>query len=223
MNSKIAPAKEPQFLFLLSLLAFLELSISGAVTLLISPDPKNALIFGFSAQRLLLVAGIWILAIIVLAAGVMARKKKMSLDSAWLVNKNKYFRKTIYGISFALIVWGWLSIVCPAYLFGKIIYIFERTQPFSVAVGGVLPNPGSSTCMQEGGLVFVALASSSSKLLPTNFAFCSCLNRFGNFHGFHKVWLAGKTIMVECSRNPIVWIAIVFHSPFGWFVNHFCI
>jgi len=109
MDSKIAPAKEPQFLFLLSLLAFLELSISGIVTLIISPDPKNALVFGFSAQRLLLVAGTWILAIIVLAAGGIARTKKLSLDSAWLVNKNRYLKQTIYGISIALIVWGWLS------------------------------------------------------------------------------------------------------------------
>jgi hypothetical protein len=79
MKPKLAPAKEPQFLFLLSLLVFLELSVSGVVTLLISPDPKNALIFGFSALRLLLVAGIWIVAIIILGAGVKARKRKLSL------------------------------------------------------------------------------------------------------------------------------------------------
>jgi len=50
------------------------LSISGIVTLII-PDPKNALVFGFSAQRLLLVAGTWILAsLCLLLVGLRARK-----------------------------------------------------------------------------------------------------------------------------------------------------
>ncbi len=157
MNSKIVPAKEPQFLFLLSLLAFLELFISGVVTLLITPDPKNALLFGFSAQRLFLVAGIWILAIIVLAAGLMARKKKLSMDSAWLVNKNRYLRQTTYIISFALIVWGWLSLFSPAYLFGNLNYIFERMQPFSVAVG---------VCLAQSWLFFLYARGRLGFLLP---------------------------------------------------------
>ena len=135
MNSKIAPTKEPQILFLLSLFAFLEVFLSGVITLLIAPDPKNALIFGFSFQRLLLVGGIWILAIIVLIAGIMARKKKATLDSAWRFNKKKILRFPIYVLFFILIIWGWLSLFCPAYLFGKYIYIFERMQPFSIALG----------------------------------------------------------------------------------------
>ena len=139
MSSKIAPAKEPQALFLLALLAFIELFFSGVVTLLIFPDPKSAFIFGYSAQRLLLVAGTWILATIVLAAGIMARRHKLSLDSAWLVDKSKNLRRTIYAISFTLIVWGWLSLFCPAYIFGKLIYIVERLQPFSIALS--VPGP----------------------------------------------------------------------------------
>ena len=115
MNSKIAPTKEPQILFLLSLFAFLEVFLSGVITLLIAPDPKNALIFGFSFQRLLLVGGIWILAIIVLIAGIMARKKKATLDSAWRFNKKKILRFPIYVLFFILIIWGWLSLFCPAY------------------------------------------------------------------------------------------------------------
>jgi hypothetical protein len=135
MNYTIAPTKEPKLLLLISLLAFFDLFISGVVTLFIAPDPKNALIFGFSLLRLLLVVGIWIFAIIVLISGIMAYKKKLSLDSVWLVNQGRNLRRSIYAISFALIIWGWLSLFCPAYLFHKLIYIFERIQPFSIALG----------------------------------------------------------------------------------------
>ena len=138
MNSKIAPTKEPQILFLLALLAFLEIFFSGVITLLIHPDPKNASIFGYSVLRLFLVAWIWILAITVLVTGILARKNKLSLDSAWLVNKKKILRQFIYAISFVLIVWGWLSLFSPAYQFGRLSYIFERVQPFSIALGAVL-------------------------------------------------------------------------------------
>ncbi len=138
MNSKIAPTKEPQILFLLAFFAILEIFFSGVITLLIHPDPKNAFIFGYSVLRLFLVAWIWILAVTVLVTGIIARKNKLSLDSAWLVNKKKNLRQSIYAISFALIVWGWLSIFSPAYQFGRLSYIFERVQPFSIALGAVL-------------------------------------------------------------------------------------
>ena len=124
MKFKIAATKEPQFLFLLSLLVFLELLSAGGFTLIIAPDPKSALLFGISALRLLLVAGIWLLAIIVLVAGILAHRKKLSLDSVWLVNRARPLRRAIYAISFVLIVWGWFSLLCPAYVFGRFIYIY---------------------------------------------------------------------------------------------------
>ena len=127
--------RQPQFLFLLCILASLEWFISGVVTLVIIHDPKNSLIFGFSVLRLLMVAGIWILAGIVLVAGVIARKKQVSLDSVGRFIQARNLRFPIYAISFALIVLGWLALFCPAYLFGKQIFIFERIQPFSVALG----------------------------------------------------------------------------------------
>jgi hypothetical protein len=146
MNYKIAPTKEPQFLFLLSVFAFLELFLSGVATLLITPDPKNGLIFGFSALRLLQVGGIWILATFILVAGITARRNKVSLDSVWLLNKHKVLRRTVYAISFALIVWGWVSLVSPANLFGKQIYIFERMQPLSIGIG---------VCLAQSWLFFL--------------------------------------------------------------------
>jgi hypothetical protein len=138
MLSKIAANKEPQYLFLLSLLSFIELFIAGLITLNISSDPKNALIFGISVQRLLLVGGIWIMAITVLVAGILARKKKFFLDSTWSGYKQSYCWLLFHAISFALIVWGWISIFCPVYLFNKQMYIFERMQPLSIALGASL-------------------------------------------------------------------------------------
>jgi hypothetical protein len=138
MNSGITPTKEPKYLFILGLFSFLELVCSGLVTLFITPDPKNALIFGFSALRLLQVGGIWILATIVLVVGIMAHRNKVSLDSAWLVNKSSNIHRPILVFSLALIIWGWLALFCPAYLFGNLIYIFERMQPLSIALGACL-------------------------------------------------------------------------------------
>ncbi|MGD0878743.1 MAG: hypothetical protein ABSA01_11415 [Anaerolineales bacterium] len=75
------------------------------------------------------------MATIVLVAGIMARRNNVSLSSAWLVNKSDNLRRPILVISFALIIWGWLALFCPAYLFGKLIFIFERMQPLSIALG----------------------------------------------------------------------------------------
>ena len=138
MQSKIAPEREPHALFLLALAAALELFVCGLFTLLISPDPKNAWLFGFSALRVALVGGIWILATVLLAGGFLARSHKLSLNSAWLLDKGKLLRYSIYGFSFLLIIWGWLALFCPPYLFNRQIYIFERIQPASVTVGVLL-------------------------------------------------------------------------------------
>jgi hypothetical protein len=138
MNSGIIPNKESKYLFVLSLFSFLELFCSGLVTLFITADQKKASIFGFSGLRLLEVGGIWLLAIIVLAAGITARRNNISLNSVWLLNKPKVLRRTGYVISFALIVWGWMALVNPPELFGKYIYIFERIQPLSIALGACL-------------------------------------------------------------------------------------
>ena len=223
MNSRIAPTEEPQFLFLLSLFAFIELVISGMVTLLISSDPKNALIFGISALRLLLVAGTWILATIVLVAGFMARKNKLSLDSAWLVNKKRNLRRLIYAISFALIVWGWLSLFCPAYLFGRLVYIFERIQPFSIALGASLAQSWLFFLFARGRLGFrVPGKSAAKKYFRPCLLFTIILTGLGIFMASTKFGLLAKLIYSNVPGIPLsglqlffilllagLWIAIV--------------
>ena len=154
----IALTRQPQVLFLLCLIASLEWFISGVITLLITPDPKNSLIFGFSALRLLMVAGILILAGLILAAGILALKKHASLDSIWQRITARKFRLLIYAISVALIVWGWLAVFCPSYLFGKLNFFFVRIQPFSIALAIFLIQSWLLVLFDKGRLGFYALA-----------------------------------------------------------------
>jgi hypothetical protein len=211
MNSRIAPTKEPQFLFLLSLFAFLELFFSGVVTLLINPDPKNALIFGFSALRLLLVAVIWALAIIVLAAGIVARKKKLSLDTAWLVNNSRNLRQSIYGISFALIVWGWLALSCPAYLFGKLIYIFERMQPFSIALGAALAQSWLFFLFARGRLGFCIPGKSAfRKYYRPTLIFAVVMTGLGIFIASTRFGLLANFIYANVPGIPLSSLQLFF-------------
>jgi hypothetical protein len=204
MNSRILPSREPQYLFLLSLFAFLELFISGVVTLLISPDPKSALIFGFSALRLLLVAAIWILAIVVLVAGIISRRRKLSLDSAWLVYRSRSLRQSIYAISFALIVWGWLSLFCPAYLFGRLIYIFERVRPFSIALGAALAQSWLFYLYARGRLGFrVPARSAFQKYFRPTLLFAVVITGLGIFIASTKFGLLANVIYANVPGIPL--------------------
>jgi hypothetical protein len=204
MNHRVGSSREPFFLFLLSLLASLELFISGGVTLLISPDPKNAIFLGLSIQRLLLVAGIWTLAACILFAGLFARRRKVSLDQAWLVNGNKVLRRTIYGISLALIVWGWLSFFCPAYLFDRLIYIFERLRPFSIAVGASLAQAWLFFLFTRGRLGFCAPARPIIKRhYRTILFFLIILIGLGAFITVTKFGLAADLIYSNVPGMPV--------------------
>jgi len=161
MKSKLALTRQPQFLFLLCLCALLEWFFSGVLTLLITPDPKNSLVFGFSALRLLLVAGIWILAVLLLVAGLIAVKKQASLDSVWLAVQTGNLQLPIYAISFVLLVWGWLALFCPAYLFGKYSFTFERIQPFSISLGISLAQSWLLILYARGRLGFSAVGKAA--------------------------------------------------------------
>jgi hypothetical protein len=211
MKPKIAPARESQFLFLLSLLAFLELFISGVATLLISPDPKNALIFGFSVLRMLQVLGIWILATCVLVGGIIAHRKKVSLDSAWLVDKKSRLRKPIYAISFALIVWGWLSLFCPAYLFNRLMYIFERIQPFSIALGATLAQFWLFFLFAKGRLDFSSpVKSAVQKYYKPTLVLIIVMTGLGIFIASTKFGLLANLIYTNVPGIPLSGLQLFF-------------
>ena len=211
MNSKIAPTKEPQTLFLLALLAFLEIFFSGVVTLLIHPDPKNAIIFGYSVLRLFLVAWIWILATIVLVTGIIARKNKLSLDTVWLVNKKKNLRQSIYAISFALIVWGLLSLFSPAYQFGRLSYIFERVQPFSIALGAVLAQSWFVYLFFRSRPGFCALGKSTfHKYYRPTLIFAVVMTGLGIFIASTKFGLVSNLVSYNVPGIPLSSLQLFF-------------
>jgi hypothetical protein len=211
MSFKVGPGKEPKFLFRLSLLSSLELFISGLMTLLISPDPKNALVFGFSLQRLFLLAGIWIFAILVLLAGVTARKKKISLDSAWLVNKNKYLRATIHAITFILILWGWISVFCPGYLFSRQVFIFERLQPISIALGLSFAQSWIFYLFARGRLGFRApIKYVFQKYYRPTLLFAGVMVVLGIFIATTKFGLVGNLMFWNVPGIPLTGLQLLF-------------
>jgi hypothetical protein len=211
MSFKVRPGKEPEFLFRLSLLSFLELFISGVMTLLISPDPKNVLILGFSLQRLLLVAGIWVVTILVLTVGVIARKKKLSLDSAWLVDKNKYLRAIIYAISFMLILWGWISVFCPGYLFGRLVFIFERLQPISIALGLSFAQSWIFFLFAKGRLGFrTPLKYAFQKYYRPFLIFTGVMIVLGIFIATTKFGLVGNLVFWNVAGIPLTGLQLLF-------------
>ena len=65
-------------IFLISLISFLQFIIAGIFTLTISQDSKNAVIFSFSIQRLVLVFVSFALAGVILATGIIVYKRKIT-------------------------------------------------------------------------------------------------------------------------------------------------
>jgi hypothetical protein len=138
MNPEVSTNKEPHYIFILSLVAFLELIVAGIVTLILPSDLKGAIIFGFSLLRLLLVGGIWIQAGVILLLGVRAKRYQLSFNPVWLVNLKPALRFLIYGASSILILWGAIALIIPAPWLGKFVYYFQRMQPYSIAMGIIL-------------------------------------------------------------------------------------
>ena len=121
--------------FIFSIIASLELIAVSIVTLTILPDPKNAWLLGFSRQRWLLMLVAIFLAIIIFFAGKVAYAKKITFASIMQNKENSFNHRLLVTVIFLLLLWGWSSIFCPAYLFGYGASYFERLRPLSIAVG----------------------------------------------------------------------------------------
>ena len=124
-----------QLNYIFSIIAFLELIFSGVFTLLVSPDPKNAWILGFSKQRWALALIIILLAFFFLIAGRKANKYNTTFNNFLSNNTSGSIYKVIIVAVFIFIAWGWLSIFCPPYLFSRWANYYERIRPLSIAIG----------------------------------------------------------------------------------------
>ena len=127
--------KNVQLNFILSIIAFLELIISGVFTLLVSPDPKNAWLLGFSKQRWGLALIILLLALLFLISGRIAKKRNTTFYNFISNNTSRSWYKVIAGAVFILILLGWFSVFCPPYLFFNWANYYERIRPLSIAIG----------------------------------------------------------------------------------------
>lgn len=106
-----------------------------AWTALIPADERGAVLFGFSMARLLLLAGIFLLAMGFFWGGWSIPRSSRNSERivGWLAD-SKYHR-VILTIAALLILVGWLAGFMPAYWFRVYQYYFVRLQPMLVWLG----------------------------------------------------------------------------------------
>jgi hypothetical protein len=132
--------KETHFLFLSSLLSFLEFLAAGFVILNVDRDPKNAALFGFSILRIALLFITVGMGGIALAGGLITCRKRLTFEGYFaLRKKHTFFPQLLFhsiaGLLTLLVLLGWVSLFASPYLFGKWIYSFERLRPLLIALG----------------------------------------------------------------------------------------
>ena len=130
--------KKAEFNYIFSLIAVFELAVAGLITLTISPDPKNAWLLGFSAQRWALMLFIFFLASCVFFVGRKLHQKKASLKNILKIKTNSFPHRLLLLTAFLLFLWGVCSVFCPPYYFGNWAYYYERLQPLSITSSLIL-------------------------------------------------------------------------------------
>lgn len=121
-------------LFFLSLAAASIAALAGLIN--IHSDEKNALIFGFSIQRLVLIAAVLIPLLTALYGSARA-----ALRPLWVENRLEPALKRLAGtrlfvvISATLVLTGWLALFIPPYWFGYFHAYYVRLRPIIIWLG----------------------------------------------------------------------------------------
>jgi uncharacterized membrane protein YidH (DUF202 family) len=125
-----------KFLTGLCLLAAVQALAALVFLLLLPADPKNAVLWGFSAARLALAVGLLTAALALFAAGVLiwCRPERAADSQRWLAESKP--RLWIFG-SFLVVVTlaAWVLICLPPYRFGHQASLMERLSPLVVWLG----------------------------------------------------------------------------------------
>lgn len=112
-------------------------ALGGLVYLLLLPaDPKNAVLWGYSAARLTMAGGMLAMNLVfVAAAGLTWRRyDRIELGMKWLSEKPP--RLWGAGILLALMaIAAWIAVWLPAYRFGNKLLLYERLVPVLVWIG----------------------------------------------------------------------------------------
>ena len=117
----------PQKLFYI--LTGIETIIAMVYLAIIPVDPKNVVLWGYSANRLILF-GVMIL-ILISSIALLSRSFKKNEDPKWIVKIRQISEKFFY-IFPIILLFCWILIFFPAYRFGKYEVIFSRIQPLLV-------------------------------------------------------------------------------------------
>ena len=197
--------KNVQLNFILSIIAFLELIISGVFTLLVSPDPKNAWLLGFSKQRWGLALIILLLALLFLISGRIAKKRNTTFYNFISNNTSRSWYKVIAGAVFILILLGWFSVFCPPYLFFNWANYYERIRPLSIAIGLIAFQFALFPIVSDNKdrLNFLTLFDRKRPFFRASLFFTVWLLVLAGFIGISKIGLAKDTAYWNVLGIPI--------------------
>lgn len=137
-----------KFLAAIYFLGFLEFSAAAILILRIDPDPKNAVLLGYSLQRLALFAltilpGVGLL----LLCALTWRGKLAGIVERFVQGKNAWLGMMALSLVFlALLIW----VTPPAWL-GSLSGYFRRTQPLLVALCAFPAQLSLIWLLQKGG------------------------------------------------------------------------
>lgn len=188
-------SKKVRINFIFSIIAFFELVSASFVTLTFEPDQKNAWLLGYSLQRWALMLFSLFVAISIIVAGKMAFNKKVTFASFIQMKVNIFGQRLLAIVTFLLVLWGWCSIFCPAYLFGEGASYFERLRPLSIVIGLVLLQFYLLSLFSNRKINLLSLKSiiKQDSLLRASIFFAACLITLSVFIGITKIGLVQQT------------------------------
>ena len=204
--------KKVQLNFIFTIIAIIEIIVAGIFTLLISPDPKNAWLFGFSRQRWALAMFGTLLSVLVLIAGVWTFKKKTTFHNILQINKNAFWYKPLLFVVHILILWGWCSIVCPPFIFNPFANYFERIRPLSITIGLLLIQWSALSYFIDKLTIFknLPLFDRNKPFFKTSLFFAVCLELLFIFVGVTKIGLVKKIAFWNVAGIPITGLQFLF-------------
>ncbi|HMD90042.1 MAG TPA: glycosyltransferase family 39 protein [Anaerolineaceae bacterium] len=119
-----------RFIPLFSLLSALE-ALANAIYLMSLPaDPKNALIFGYSLPRLVIILGLLVLLIISLGLAFFSRRRpdRVSFFAGKLAQNRRLFHSVLIFAGIIFII-GWVAVFTPDIYYGQYSSYFTRIRP----------------------------------------------------------------------------------------------
>ena len=123
------PLAEDKATIFLLLLGFIEFTVASIILLMINPDPQNAVIFGYSLQRIVLVLIALTPGLVLLFLALQIYRGKFG--SIIEIQFQRHYSFWIY-FSFVLALGGLIVLISPVSMFGIFGGYFERIRPLLI-------------------------------------------------------------------------------------------